>query len=385
MYGWQSNEDVARLSTVCKDWLLPSQHVLFRSCSLLSAASAKAFVETAKERLDLMERVQYLVVGLSEDETWPSSDDGRSTPSVRRSQANTSALMVTALRACTSLRHLQVRPLHDSSRDALLSALADTTLETLICSPRLRTPNVDWTGCLFRREDLSSLVLSTLRNFELDAWTVPMLSANGTPIPGHSAVELPPLVLTTKLKTLRLRFDTSDGHLFALLAAAGETLEHADIYMERMVNTEGATKALSFALPSLKELRWTTNPPTEGFADVNLSNTPLFDRVLPHFESLQRLSISATDVSPAVLSLLPPSLHHLEVQAYTYRGPFKYADEMLSTLASRANTFKFETFTVCDSKEVWSRDDVTAMMDACANRGIAFRFVADEEGDTDSG
>lgn len=336
-----------------------------------------------------MGKVQYLVIGLSEDETWPSSDEesGPRVSSNSRTQAETSATLVRALRVCTGLRHFQVRPLHDSCRDELLAALQETTLETLICSPRLRAPNVEWTGCLFQREDLIKLVLPSLRNFELDAWTTPRdVTPVGTPTSSVTPEPCEPIVMFSKLVTLRLRFDTCDAHLFALLASAGETLENADIYMERMVSIENGAEALSFILPSIKELRWTTNPPIEGFADINLSHVPLFDRILPNFEVLEKLSISATEVSPAILSLLPPSIRSLEVQAYTYRGPFKFEEQMITTLANQSIKFKLSSFTVLDSAESWVAEDVISMTEACLGRGIKFKFIPDEEGaETDSG
>lgn len=73
--AWQSNEDVCRLALVCSSWRLPAEHVLYRSCSLLSAKDAASFIETTKRRTDLAAKVQFLVVGLSEEETWPSSDE----------------------------------------------------------------------------------------------------------------------------------------------------------------------------------------------------------------------------------------------------------------------------------------------------------------------
>lgn len=85
---WQSNEDVARLAYVCASWAGPAQHVLFQSCSLLSASAATAFLATARARPDLVDKVRYLVLGLSEDETWPvAGHDGTISG---RTQSNTS-------------------------------------------------------------------------------------------------------------------------------------------------------------------------------------------------------------------------------------------------------------------------------------------------------
>lgn len=99
---WTSNESVAPLSSVCRNWLLPSQHVLFRSCSLLSAPAASAFLAVSLTRPDLIDKVRYLVIGLSEDETWPPTeeDDGSEELMTGRTQAATS---------CTSSRPLYSR------------------------------------------------------------------------------------------------------------------------------------------------------------------------------------------------------------------------------------------------------------------------------------
>lgn len=390
MFGWQSNEDAARLTLVCKRWRLPAEHVLYNSVALLSQKDAAAFLWTASTRLDLVAKVLYLVVGLSEEETWPySSEDsdavdgatmdaeegevinlvGAARRSSRRNnrrgpgtQVATSALMVEALGKCPNLLHFQLRPLHDSIRESLFATLSTTSLESLICSPRLRKPDVDWTGCFFRRSDISTLALPTLKNFELDAWTSDV----------DLSLPLPPLqsppFRSNYLITLRLRVEISDSDLFALLTVAGPTLQNADIYVERLVAVEPAALALSHSLASLQELRWTTNPPVTGSRELSLSSTPLFDRLLPSFEKLQRLCISATDVSSSLLALLPPCLVEVEVRSLTYLGPFRFGPIMLKTLDLRSINFKLKRFVVYDSEEVWNDQNVAAMTSACNSR-----------------
>lgn len=171
MTTWHSHEeDTARLPLTCRAWRLAAQHLLFNSVSLLSARSAEAFTASAIARPDLADKVQYLVVGLSEKETWPavvvngrrvgeriSAGDGEGdsgASAVIQTQAVASAAMITAIAICPNLRHLHVRPLHDSARDGLLAALKVTKLETLICSPRLSRPDLEWKGCMWCVHDL---------------------------------------------------------------------------------------------------------------------------------------------------------------------------------------------------------------------------------------
>lgn len=224
-------------------------------------------------------------------------------------------------------------------------------------------------------EDIAELILPSVKNFELDAWA--LASA------GRSC---PSILLTSSIVRLRLRFDCSDDYLNAVLASAGSTLQVADIYMERMVSVEETAAALRPCFATIRDLRWTTNLPVEGLGDVDPSMAPLFDRILPHFEVLERLCISGTDVSPAILSHIPDSLVDLEVQAYTYRGPFKFEEQMIATLEDKSGIKmkSLKKFTVYDSEEVWTAIDVGNMTRACQARGITFKFVPDEEGSNDS-
>lgn len=225
-------------------------------------------------------------------------------------------------------------------------------------------------------EDIAELLSPSLRTFELDAWSITREGRLSSSAP----------VLVSKIVNLRLRFDCSDEYLNAVLAAAGPTLQVANIYMERMVAIEGAVAAFQTSFATLRDLQWTTNLPLEALGDSSVSSSPLFDRLLPHFAVLERLSISGTDISPAILSLIPNSLVDLEVEAYTYRGPFKFEEQMITSLENRSEVEMrgLKRFTVCDSEDTWTASNVTDMTRACDARGIVFKFIADEEDDNDS-
>lgn len=330
-------------------------------------------MKTSKMRPDLIEKTRYLVIG--EDESWNSSEEDeelveigcnkvearlpRLSP-VKGDQPATSSAMVQSLEQCLNLQHLQIRPLHDSQRLPLFAALAEkTSLQSLICSPRLRNRQVDWTGCIFRRDDLRNLALPTLKHLEIDAWTavdLPTLTKPRVTIP-----------LLSKLITLRLRFDTCDEDLFDLLSTAGPTLELADIYVERLVDPLEAATALSSSVSTLRELRWTTNPSIEFSTEV--IGTALFDRILPKFKVLEKAEFTATDISASLFTFLPASLRELEIRSLSYLGPFKYDDHMLRTLSSTSSIqFSLKRLVVYDSRDVWSNENVTALTSACLQR-----------------
>lgn len=375
LFGWRSNEFISRLVTVCRNWSNPANHVLYKSIALLSHSAARSFVKTSKSRPDLIKKTRYLVIGLSEEDTWTSSEEDEELVDIgggkleiklsigkatRGTQPATSSAMLRALEICINLQHLQIRPLHDSQRLPLFAALAEKlSLESLICSPRLRNRQVDWTGCIFRRDDLRNLALPTLKHLEIDAWT-----AVDLPVLDKPRIIIP---LLSKLITLRLRFDTCDEDLFDLLSTAGPTLELADIYVERLVDPSEAAEALSSSVSTLRELRWTTNPSIESSTEV--IGTALFDRILPQFQVLEKAALTATDISASLFTFLPSSLRELEVRSLSYLGPFKYHESMLRTLGSTSTIqFSLKKFVVYDSRDVWSNENVTALTGACLQR-----------------
>lgn len=384
LYRWSSNNDQVRLLiSVCRNWRLPAEIVLYQTVSILSSREAECFLKTSRVRPELIEKVRFLVVGLSEKDTWPSSDEdlvGGGIVEERRmsiskgTQASTSLAMISVIQVCPNLKHLQIRPLHQSVRSSLLKVIeSQTSLESLICAPRLRKAEVSWTGCLWSKFDLSRLALPTLKNLEVDAWTCDELLVDSE--------NDRPLFLSNQLKTLRLRFDTTDEDLFSLMKVAGPTLEQADIYVERSMDPELTSEALSYSISTLRELRWTTNPPTvEGAPAVEIVVLPTFDRILSQFKVLEKAQITATDISSSLLLFLPNCLRDLEIRSLSYSGAFRFHSNMLKTLAiptvKSKNNIKFylENFTVYDSRELWSIENVVLMDAACLSRVSGFIF-----------
>ncbi|ORY70603.1 hypothetical protein BCR35DRAFT_307895 [Leucosporidium creatinivorum] len=230
--------------------------------------------------------------------------------------------------------------------------------------------------------------LPALLRLDLDAWLYSFDCDSTDPNAG-SAFYLPAVAgisphaplphphIISHLKDLRLRFNIADVDLYALLASSGSTLEHLDLYTEHVLPPNLLCVAFSSSLNTLRSLKWTTNPPLDVRSKID--ELPTFDRLLPHFVKLESLIISATDVSWNLLALLPPSLQHLEVQAFTYQTPFRYSDAMIETLADHSRPFHLETLIVRDSGDVWSAEQVFLLGLACAARDITFTFIADED------
>lgn len=359
LIGWDSNEAIRSMAGVCRGWEDAAQTVLHTSVAILGANAANAFLRTAEERPDLMEKVRSLVVGLGEMEE--STD-------VEMGQAALSLTLVKVIEACPFLEHLQVRPLHESSRQTLIPVILSKSLLSLVCAPRLVKPHVGWTRQLYHSTDVQ-LALPTLTRLELDFW------AAAAPLPNPLPI-LPPL----NLVELRLHCDLPDELLHLLLAAAGPSLHIVDLYFERVVSVDHAAAALMHSTRSMKNLRYISNPTLDELSNFNSHLTPVFDRLLPHYIQLERLFISATDISTNLLRLLPPCLRDLDIQSFNHHGLFAFSQSLILALQDDSLLFSLETLTVHDATEVWEEENVDAMRETCRSRGIEFYFRPDSEG-----
>lgn len=359
LVGWDSNESVRFLSLICKNWVDAAQCVLYKSIAIIGAESARRFLRTCSERPDLAERVKALVIGLG---------DVQESTQLEMGQARDSLPLVKVIEACPTLAHLQVRPLHESARTSLMAAITSKPLLSLVCAPRLVKPNVGWTRELYKSTDIE-LALPTLLRLELDFWASPVTLPIPLPV-------IPPLSLVE----LRLHCDLPHELLFLLLTAAGSTLEVADLYFEKLLSLEETTAALATSVHTMKKLRYISNPTLDELNNFNVNVTPIFDRLLPHYQQLERLSVSATEVSTNLFRLLPPCLRDLEVQSFNHHGTFVYSNVLLLALRDQSFNFTLETFTVHDAAEVWEEESVELVRAACRSRGITFFFKPDSEG-----
>ena len=171
--------------------LVPFAQVLHRSIAILGRPAADRFLQTARERPDLVDKVRSLVIGLGEEEEGTQLEMG---------QAADSLVLVGVIDACPKVEHLQVRPLHHSARDTLLPSILSKPLLSLVCAPRLVKPNVGWTSELYRAIDIQ-LALPTLKRLELDFWASP------APLPD-------PLPILPPLPIVDLRLHRSEEHTF---------------------------------------------------------------------------------------------------------------------------------------------------------------------------
>lgn len=140
LVGWQSYEMIAPLALVCRAWYEAARDGLYASVAILTPRAADLILRTAIENPRLIERVKYLVIGLGDDDT--QVDGGESAASV-------SEKLVRIITLCVNLRHLQVRPLHESAREKCLAAILSRQLLSLVCSPRLCRPDVGRTPLCF--------------------------------------------------------------------------------------------------------------------------------------------------------------------------------------------------------------------------------------------
>lgn len=348
---WNSNELAFGLLLVCKGWLETGMEVLYRSVAILDAESARSFLNAIAAKPELASRVVYLVIGLSGSMMEEVEE--------RRSSEN----VVAALDACTHLRHLQIRPLHDSVRLALLAALVTKPLLTLVCAPRLATPSArEW----FQSDDIA-LALSSLTRLELDFWGTANLTHPYPAIPHCPS-----------LQHVRLHFSYPSDLVFAIVEGC-TNLVTADLYFERLAPQDRAAQAFRASVATLKHLRFVSNPTSDELDAFDESTKPFLDALFPQFGALETLTVSATDVSIALFRSLPPTLHSLLIQSYNHRATFavEYLDELLETLRDGKLDIKLRRFSLYDLAVAWGEGPISLLREACEARQVAFSFQPD--------
>jgi hypothetical protein len=150
--SWTSHETITPLTLICRAWYEAAQDLLYTSVTLLSAASTELFLRTATSNPRRIDRVRYLVVGLGDEE---ATGDAAAQLSIK---------LVHIINLCSNLRHLQIRPLHESVRVICMSAILSKRLVSLVCSPRLVRQDIGkFNSILSQRNNLVAKYSLTLR------------------------------------------------------------------------------------------------------------------------------------------------------------------------------------------------------------------------------
>ncbi|KAI5479793.1 hypothetical protein MNV49_002605 [Pseudohyphozyma bogoriensis] len=352
---WKSNRTILPYATICREWEPAATLVLYQSVVVVGERAADRFLETVRNRPDLAGMVRALVVGLSlamEDE----ANDGHG-------QAAASAKLVEVIDKCPNILHLQVRPLQSSVRATLIPAVRSKALLSLVVSPRL--PRGDWDELLYSAN--FDLILPTLTGLELD------IRFN------HHRIVTPRLPLPTiPITKLSIRAELQQECVFDLIIAAGPTLEHVDLYQERLLSIEDTADALMTCVNSVKTLQYCSNPTLDELERFDDDAVPLFDRVLRHFTRLTSLSVSSTNISSNLFRILPPSLVALRVQAFNDRSLLGFGNTLMTALADPSLTIHLRELVIVDTTELWGGEaNINAVAVACAARGIDFEFKDD--------
>ncbi|ORY89798.1 hypothetical protein BCR35DRAFT_300291 [Leucosporidium creatinivorum] len=361
---WDSHESLNTMPLICSAWEDAATTALYRLVALLGGDKARSFLDTLHYYPEHGLKVRYLVIGVGDHREECEDDTGL---------AEDSLDLVRVLTLCPNLHHLQVRPLHHGARTALLAALATLNLQSLVCAPRLGISDRDWATGLYAANDLA-LAHPSFKSFELE------FGGAGSP----PAVALPPLMsplpLFLPLVELRLHCDLSDQMLWALLSAC-QLLEVYDVYFEKLLPSKQTARAMRASAASIKLLRFVCNPTLEQLELFDPStHEPIFDQLLPYQQHLQRLSISATEISTNIFRLIPPSLVNLEIQSFNHVGSFIYSQHLIDHLLDPSlDLGALESLVLYDSADAWVEENVEAMRHACEARGIRFTFLPDEE------
>ncbi|KAL8283344.1 hypothetical protein RQP46_005754 [Phenoliferia psychrophenolica] len=344
--SWISHEAVKPFALVCSAWTDAANFVLYRSVAIMGRNSPTLFLRTLEEDPRRALLVRSLVVGLEQDGNATLDDAGR------EEEAQT---LLKVLEMCTEVDTLHVRPFPPSFRTPLLAAITSKRLDTLVCAPRLHTPN----STLYHGSDLQLLCGAARKHLELDFWIVPPTSRE------FSLPQRQPLTLTH----LALSCSNEPHDLMRIIKSAA-TLVALNVYIEAVCDPAALADALVPSAKTLRRISFISNPPVENIPGGIISLMPTFDRILPSFLQLEHLSTSATEISPSALRRLPPTLSHLEVDSVAHSPHFLSPDALLEVLSDLSITFSLATLVL--HSESWLDDAREAVREACAKRDIVF-------------
>ncbi|GAA5882088.1 hypothetical protein JCM1840_007548 [Sporobolomyces johnsonii] len=377
---WDSSEGAAPFALVCRAWRAPAQAVLFSSVALLGARPASRFLRTiTSSRPDLVEKVHTLVLGIE-----PAAEQSRD--EAEFDQLGTSQLLVEALERCTSVAHLQIRPLHHSVRKRLHRTVFSRSqpLVSLVLAPRLLATE-SWSGRLWRSGDVMQTI-PTLLNCEVTTLITPSDLPN--PLP-----PCPPMAL----RRFKLHYNLPPEALQRLLGSCPQ-LELLDLYFENVSPHDATLEALQCSVRTMRDLRYISNPTSAEQETLSPPPTstppspPLFNLLLPSYVQLRTLRVSSTDISPSCLLALPPRLTRLYIQSFNAFGRFECARllEVLQALEAEGATQlpggpALAELIVVDSPDAgWDDDDVDEVARLCMRVGVRFVFRMDFEVDGES-
>ncbi|GAA5833846.1 hypothetical protein JCM11251_005985 [Rhodosporidiobolus azoricus] len=357
--SWQSNETMVGLTLVCKGWNAAATDVLYRSVCLDSRRTTEAFRRTLAELPHLADKVNYLTLRLSREIL-------SATHEVHR--LDDAFALLEALRSCAkTLTYLHIYPLPDLTRPPLFQTLSELNkLQVLVCSSRFL------------------ITVSTLG-------PAPLPIAPALPVGGHnlglhsSPASHPRLILPDTLHTLELDFSsswsaeafpfhdgvTADGlrkirlscdadedKLWQLLEQC-TMLEVCELYFERLVAVD--------------------NPTVGDLERFDPTVKPLLDRLLSSYSCLETVSISATELSPHVIRLLPPSLVALEISAFNHVSTFFFTPQLVHDVRDERYATGLKSLRVHDAAEAWTDEEIESLKAACYGRGIEFHFDIDDD------
>lgn len=354
LVGWDSNEALRSLPLVSRAWQLAANPALYHSIYLHGSQVANRLLATLKARPELAELVRRVAVG--------PRDEGHITSSGLL-EASTS--IVEVLNALPHLEHVLIRPLHPSVRPQFLSFFAARRrrLKSLVLVARDVPGGPRWEGLLVQ-QDLTAIV-DGLEHLDLDIWQ-------------FSASKIVPLVHPPdqlRLTHLCLDSDCSPSFTYSLIC---DTLIHLHLYFEHLRPSQQAADALSKAA-NLRHLDYVCNPPVDLLdRQHNRRTAPVMDLLLPSLPLLETLHVSATDISPSFLRVLPPHLHRIIIQSYSSYG-FEEPESLLDMLRRPSlDTKGLQELEIRDSKERWE-DLEQRLVNVCARRGIRFSLVTSED------
>lgn len=363
---WDSNGSIATMATVCRSWSAPANALLYSSVAVFGARSAEMFVETSQTRPDLTAKILYLVIGLGKAMESAELDLG---------QAADSEALLSVIAACENVLHLQIRPLHGSTRHEIIQTLHHKQLASLVCTPRLDKPAAWWSLGMLEVSDVAILAQPSLKDLELDYAVEPTTP----PSAPSSSPDSPPSTFTTPLALVRLRLhlDLPETVVCSLLAAA-TTLEVVDVYLESPLYLDRLGDAILESKHTLKSLSLLSNPIEDDIPLIARRNPPLLNRIVPQLPHLVDLVASSTEICTKIVPLLPSSLRRLTVRAFNDRGEFLPTPDFFEAIQDPSTGLALTNLRVYDSDEAWTEEDVVKTTKLCRARGVSFSFAPED-------
>lgn len=130
---------------------------------------------------------------------------------------------------------------------------------------------------------------------------------------------------------------------------------------------------------TMRNFRYVSNPTINALTELQPTTFPLFDQLLPHYENLEVLSVSATEISIQAFRNLPTSLRILDIISFNHQATFISHPDFLDILHDHNNPISLTKFSLSDSAEAWEPDYLEALRKAFLARGVIFIFRTDPD------